>query len=62
MYPNEFIYGYGANTLSLNAHNIFLEAIYLYQHNLELEIPRNHIRSFSTQYKNTDRRSKLFGD
>lgn len=60
MYPNKFIYGYGANTLSLNAHKIFLETIYLYQHGLNLEIPRDHIMSFSTQYKNTDRRSELF--
>lgn len=58
MYPNKFIYG--ANTLSLNAHKIFFEAIYLYQYGLKMEIPRNHIMSFSTQYKNTDRRSELF--
>ncbi len=60
MYPNKFIYGYGANTLSLNAHKIFLETIYLYQHGLKMEIPRNHIMLFSTQYKNTNRRSELF--
>lgn len=60
MYPNEFIYGYGANKLSLNAHKVFLETIYLYQHGLKMEIPRNHIMAFSTQYKNTERRNELF--
>lgn len=60
MYPNQFIHSYGVNTLSLNAHKIFLETIYLYQYGLNLEIPRDHIMSFSTQYKNTDRRSELF--
>lgn len=58
MYPDTFIVG--ANSLTLNAHKIFMEAIYFYQHGLELEIPRNHIMSFSTQYKNTERRSELW--
>lgn len=29
MYPNKFIYSYGVNTLSLNAHKLFLETINL---------------------------------
>lgn len=58
MYPNEFICG--ANKLSLNAHKIFVEAIYLYQYGMELKIPRNHIMTFSTQYKNIERRRELF--
>lgn len=58
MYPNQFVFG--TNKLSLNAHKIFLEAIYLYQYGMELIIPRNHIMSFSTQYKNIERRRELF--
>ncbi len=57
-YPNEFV-GI-VNSLSLNAYKIWLETIYLYQNNMELEIPRNHILYFSSQYKNTDRRRALF--
>ena len=60
MYPNKFISSYGGNALSLNAHKLFLETIYFYQHGLNLEIPREHIMSFSTQYKNTVRRRELF--
>ena len=59
MYPNKFIHGYGANTLSLNAHKIFLETIYLYQYGLMLEIPRDHIRPRSKPGTTTNRQREL---
>ncbi len=60
MYPDIFMTSYAVNALSLNAHKLFRETIYFYQHGLKCEIPREHIMSFSTQYKNTIRRRKLF--
>ena len=60
MYPNEFI---GSKTsLSTNAHKLWFETIFLYQNGMKLKIPRNHILYLSTQYKNVERRNKLFDE
>lgn len=55
--PNEFICG--CYILSLNVKKVFIEAIYLYQNGMREIIPRSHILSYSTQYKNSERRTAL---